>query len=116
MKHTQVFAALFAVSMMAPVAGMAEAMLTDDKGMTLYTFDKDAGGKSACYDDCAAKWPPYMAAADEKMGEGWTSVDRTDGTKQWAYDGKPVYFFAGDKAKGDAMGAEMGGVWHVIKE
>lgn len=116
MKHTRVFAALVAVALFAPLGAMAEEMLTDDKGMTLYTFDKDADGKSACYDTCAAKWPPYLATAEEKMGDGWTSVDRTDGTRQWAYDGKPVYFFAGDKAKGDMMGAEMGGVWHVIKE
>ena len=115
MKHTKVFAALFAVLLFAPLTAMA-AMLTDDKGMTLYTFDKDAGGKSVCYDDCAAKWPPYLGKADAKMTEGWTLVDRTDGTKQWAYDGKPVYFFAGDKAKGDAMGDAMGGVWHVINE
>ena len=32
-------------------------MLVDSKGMTLYTFDKDAGGKSACNGGCAANWP-----------------------------------------------------------
>jgi predicted lipoprotein with Yx(FWY)xxD motif len=35
---------------------------------------------------------------------------------QWAYDGKPVYMFQGDKAKGDMAGDGMGGAWHVIKE
>ena len=43
-------------------------------------------------------------------------VDRTDGTKQWAYDGKPMYFYKGDVKAGDAMGDGMGGMWHVIKE
>ena len=43
-------------------------------------------------------------------------VDRTDGTKQWAYDGKPMYFYQGDVKAGDAMGDGMGGMWHVIKE
>lgn len=98
------------------LAAHAEGMVTDMSGMTLYTFDKDAGGVSACYDDCAAKWPPYLGNADEKMPADWTLVDRTDGTKQWAYDGKPVYFFAGDKAKGDMAGDGLGGVWHIIKE
>ena len=36
-------------------------VLTDSKGMTLYTFDKDAGGKSACNGPCATNWPPLMA-------------------------------------------------------
>ncbi len=99
-----------------PQLAAAAGMLTDDKGMTLYIFDNDKDGMSACYGDCAKNWPPYLATADEKMGEGWTSVDRTDGTKQWAYDAKPVYFFIGDKAKGDATGDGKGGVWHVIVE
>jgi len=105
-------AALF----LSAIAAQAAGMLTDMNGMTLYTFDKDEGGKSACYDECAVNWPPYMAKADEKMGEGWTTVDRKDGSKQWAYDGKPVYFFKGDAAKGDAKGDGLKGVWHVIKE
>jgi Secreted repeat of unknown function len=32
--------------------------LVDSKGMTLYTFDKDAGGKSMCNGPCADNWPP----------------------------------------------------------
>ncbi len=101
---------------LAPLATMAAEMLTDSNGMTLYTFDKDTNGVSTCYDDCAVKWPPYLAMADQTMGEGWTIVERTDGTRQWAYDGKPLYFFAGDKAKGDKAGDGLGGVWHIIVE
>ena len=98
-----------------PFAAQA-GLIADAKGMTLYVFDKDVGGKPSCYDACAAKWPPYLGKADAKLTEGWTLVDRTDGTKQWAYDGKPMYYFAGDKAKGDMAGDGMGGVWHEIKE
>ena len=108
---TCVTAALFCL----PLAAEAK-MIADAKGMTLYVFDKDAGGKSACYDACATKWPPYLGKVSDKLTEGWTLVDRTDGTKQWAYDGKPVYFFAGDKKAGDMAGDGMGGMWHVIKE
>jgi predicted lipoprotein with Yx(FWY)xxD motif len=39
----------------------AGGLLRDAQGKTLYTFDKDAGGVSACYDGCAAVWPPYLA-------------------------------------------------------
>ena len=90
--------------------------LVNSKGMTLYTFDADTAGTSTCYDDCAAKWPPYLGKEGDTMKTDWTLVDRTDGTKQWAYDGKPLYFFAGDKAAGDMMGDGMGGKWHIIKE
>ncbi len=116
MNRTRLFTTLFAAAMMGSTLAAMAGMIMDDKGMTLYVFDKDAGGKSACYDACATKWPPYLGKASDKLTEGWTLVDRTDGTKQLAYDGKPMYFFAGDKKTGDMAGDGLGGVWHVIKE
>lgn len=100
------------------LAGAAQAagMLTDKNGMTLYVFDKDVGGTPTCYDACAVKWPPYIGKADDKLTEGWTLVKRTDGVMQWAYDGKPVYLFEGDKNKGEKVGDNMGNVWHVVVE
>lgn len=115
MKHARFTTYLFAVSMLiAPMGASAGGLPMDDKGMSLYTFDNDSAGMSVCYGDCAAKWPPYLGAAGATMGDGWTLIDRTDGTKQWAYYGKPVYFYSGDKKAGDAMGDGVGGVWHVI--
>ena len=117
MTRTTFYAAiLMAGTAFLPQLAAAASPVADDNGMTLYTFDNDAGGVPSCYDACAVKWPPYLAKADEKKGEGWTTVDRTDKTKQWAYDGKPMYFFAGDKAKGDTTGDGLGGVWHDIVE
>lgn len=98
-------------------AGLAAGMLTGAKGMTLYVFDKDSKGTSNCYDACAKLWPPYLATKGEKpMGEGWTEIKRKDGAKQWAYDGKPLYFYAGDKKAGDAKGEGFKGVWHTVME
>lgn len=80
----------------------------------LYTFDKDMKGMSMCNDKCAQNWPPLAAAAKAKPMGDWTIVDRQDGTKQWAYKGKPLYTFAKDMKAGDAMGNGAGnGVWHV---
>jgi len=93
----------------------AGKVYTDDKGMTLYTFDKDEKGKSNCNDACAKNWPPFTAAADAKAEDDWTIVDRKDGSKMWAYDGKPLYTFASDSKAGDATGDGVGGVWHVAK-
>ncbi|MEJ6784549.1 COG4315 family predicted lipoprotein [Aminobacter sp. Piv2-1] len=93
----------------------AGKIYTDAAGMTLYTFDKDSAGKSACNDDCAKNWPPLMAAADAKDEGEWTLVTRDDGSKMWAYEGKPLYTFAQDKKAGDVTGDGKGGVWHVAK-
>lgn len=88
---------------------------TDATGMTLYTYDKDEAGKSNCYDKCAANWPPLKADANAKAEGEWTIVDRTDGTRMWAYEGKPLYTFIKDKKAGDVTGEGVGGVWHIAK-
>jgi len=93
-------------------------VLADAKGMTLYTFDNDkVPGKSACNDKCAGYWPPLAAAADAKPMGAWTVITRDDGSKQWAYKGKPLYTFAADKKAGDTSGNDKGPdanthVWH----
>ena len=38
------------------------------------------------------------------MEEGWATVKRKDGRVQSTYDGKPLYFYSGDKTKGDKTG------------
>ena len=87
--------------------------LVDAKSMTLYVFDKDAGGKSACNGPCAANWPPLMAAADAKAAGDWSIVTRDDGGKQWAYKGKPLYTWAKDTKPGDVTGDGVNNVWHI---
>jgi predicted lipoprotein with Yx(FWY)xxD motif/uncharacterized cupredoxin-like copper-binding protein len=94
-------------------------ILTDPKGMTLYLFTKDTKpGESTCYDKCAQSWPPFTAS--EPLGlpgrvEGkLTTITRTDGTKQVAYNGIPLYYFAKDTKPGDTNGQGIGGVWFVV--
>lgn len=109
-------ATALAALLLSAIAAQAAEMVTAQNGMTLYTFDKDKDGVSACYDACAAAWPPYLGKEGDAMAKDWTLVKRNDGTMQWAYDGKPVYFFKDDAAKGDAKGDGLKGIWHVIKE
>ena len=88
--------------------------LVDAKGMTLYTYDRDtAPGKSSCNGNCATNWPPLMATADAKPTGSWTVITRDDGGKQWAYKGKPLYYFTMDSAPGDKKGEGRGMVWHM---
>jgi predicted lipoprotein with Yx(FWY)xxD motif len=89
-------------------------VLTAENGMTLYVLDKDQGYESSCYNKCAVNWPPYVGTADGTKPDIWQPMQRSDGTIQWTYDGKPVYFFKGDTAEGDAKGDGKDGVWHVV--
>ncbi len=68
-------------------------------GKPLHTFARDmTPGKSACYARGCTAWPPLMGdAAAKDMGD-WSVVTRDDGSKQWAYKGKPLYTYAKDTA------------------
>ncbi len=92
-------------------------VLVGANGMTLYTFDKDAAGsgKSLCNGPCATNWPPLAAAAGA-MGSGdWTVITRDDGSRQWAYKGKPLYFWAKDSKPGDRTGDGFNKVWQLAR-
>jgi predicted lipoprotein with Yx(FWY)xxD motif len=123
-QYTQSFKALMLAAALAlpsmafaaePVM-MKDGMMVDHKGMTVYTFDKDAGGKSMCNGDCAKNWPPMMAPAGAKAEGKFTPIKRDDGSMQWAYDGKPLYTFVKDAKPGDMTGDKMKDVWHVVHE
>ncbi|MGE3907691.1 MAG: hypothetical protein AB7F36_17195, partial [Reyranellaceae bacterium] len=88
----------------AMVADSAKGkILTDAKGMTLYTFDRDTATKSNCNGQCAVNWPPLMASTAGAAGD-WSVVTRDDGAKQWAYKGKPLYTWVKDARPGDTTG------------
>jgi predicted lipoprotein with Yx(FWY)xxD motif len=111
---------VFAGSALAAPAMTADSakgkVLTDAKGMTLYTFDKDGNGKSACNGKCAENWPPLMASSSDKAGGGYTIIKRDDGKMQWAYKGKPLYTWVKDSKPGDTTGdGFLNGAWHVAK-
>jgi predicted lipoprotein with Yx(FWY)xxD motif len=91
------------------------SVMTNPQGMTVYTFDKDGTGTSNCYGECAEHWPPVTAASDAQGYGRMTLVSRTDGRRQWAYDGKPLYTYHDDAMRGDVEGDNEGGVWHVVR-
>jgi predicted lipoprotein with Yx(FWY)xxD motif len=43
-----------------------------------------------------------------------TLVTRDDGGKQYAWKGKPLYYYAEDKKPGDTTGHEVGKSWFVV--
>jgi len=121
---TQILAAAALVAVTATAvaqntpAKYADSMLVGQNGMTLYTFDKDpaGAGKSVCNGPCAGNWPPLAAASDAKPSGDYTIITRDDGAKQWAYKGKPLYFWVKDQKPGDKTGDGFNGVWHAVKQ
>jgi predicted lipoprotein with Yx(FWY)xxD motif len=95
---------------------VADGVLVAPNGMTLYTFDRDtAAGKSACNGPCATNWPPLMVPAGASASGDWSVITRDDGGKQWAYKGKPVYFWAKDAKPGDRTGDGVNNVWRLAR-
>lgn len=107
---------LTACSGYAPVK-YTNGIMTNAAGMTLYTFDKDVAGagKSVCNGPCATNWPPLLAGASDESGGDWTVVTRDDGSKQWAFLGKPLYLWNKDQKPGDMTGDGFNNAWRVVR-
>jgi len=104
-------------SMNDPMVKKADGVLVNESGMTLYTFDKDVpgSGKSACAGQCAAAWPAMPARAASYPAP-YSVVTRDDGTKQLAWNGKPLYLYAQDTLPGERKGDNFKNVWHVVAD
>ncbi|HSS89337.1 MAG TPA: hypothetical protein VLL69_08465 [Streptosporangiaceae bacterium] len=97
-------------------------VLTDAKGLTLYTFAPDKLNKSVCYGSCAAYWPPVKGPVTVAAGvTGVTgklgTARRTDGSLQATYNGHPLYTYIADTAPGQAKGNKLninGGLWFEV--
>lgn len=95
------------------------SILTGADGKTLYIFTADSGGKSVCNGDCATAWPPLMGDSAPTLGTGldtadFSTITRDDGTKQVAFYGMPLYYFAADTAAGDTKGQGLNDKWYVV--
>jgi len=98
-----------------PARAGKERVLADQRGMTLYIFDKDKHGRPSCVGACLAVWPPLMATNVDHARAGWKRVTRDNGSVQWAYRGHPVYTYSLDTKPGDRNGDGVEGTWHVAK-
>lgn len=95
----------------------ADGTLIGPTGRTLYTYAKDVNnaGTSQCHDDCAKAWPPLGVADTAQPLGDYTIIVRADGTRQWAYKGQPLYYFAKDTKPGEKKGDGLGGNWKVAR-
>ena len=95
-------------------------MLFDDRGQAIYLFDKETTGTPACYDDCAALWPPVLTdGAPRPTGADANllgTTQRADGSTQVTYGGHPLYFYA-NEGPGEVLCHDVddfGGTWLVV--
>ena len=93
----------------------AGKVLAAPNGMTLYTYDKDVEAQSTCYGECAQYWPPMLGDASSREADFLTLTTRTDGSKQWMANKKPLYTFVQDKKPGEVKGDNFNNVWHVVR-
>jgi len=97
-------------------------ILADSRGRTLYLFENDKRGHSACAGACATYWPPLLtrgkptaarAAKQALLG----TTRRADGTTQVTYAGHPLYRFLQDTKPGQTTGQDLhdfGAGWYVL--
>jgi predicted lipoprotein with Yx(FWY)xxD motif len=96
------------------VMGAADApFLANEKGLTMYTFEKDVGGKPTCVAACAEQFPPVLVVDGDMAVMPFSFVMRDDGKRQWAIEDHPLYLHAKDAAPGDTNGKDVEG-WKLV--
>jgi predicted lipoprotein with Yx(FWY)xxD motif len=95
------------------------AHLVDAQGRTLYVYAEDAPYRATCVDACAEQWPPATFEGIVPTSTGVPAVlvgavIRPDGSPQAAFDGLPLYTFAGDLGEGSIEGLGRGGRWSAV--
>ncbi len=107
---------------LAAISGIPGKALVGSNGRTLYLFQADKNGTSACSGACAAAWPPDTVTGAPQAGSGvgqslLGTITRADGTRQVTYNGHPLYYFTADSAGGTAHGQGVkafGAEWYVV--
>ena len=97
-------------------------IIVDGRGRTLYLFEKDKRGSSACAGTCAMYWPPLITRGKPIAGSGVKSsllgtIRRSNGARQVTYAGHPVYRYALDTKAGQTNGEgldDFGAGWDVL--
>ena len=96
-------------------------MLVDTRGRTLYLFQADRKGKSACSGSCVSFWPPLMTKGKPHAGAGVSAAllgtIKRPGGVQVTYAGHPLYTFSLDTRAGQTKGEglnDFGGRWYAV--
>ena len=97
-------------------------ILVDPRGRTLYLFEKDSKGISACTTACLSYWPAFTSRTVPRAGTGVQQsllglAKPQHGLRQVTYAGHPLYSFVGDKRAGQTSGeglSNFGADWYAL--
>ncbi len=94
-------------------------VLTSRSGLTIYALTKDTKTNSTCVGGCAQAWPPVLVDKGWTVGSGldrslFSTIVRSDGSRQLVAGNWPLYTFSGDSKPGDVNGEGSGGVWFAV--
>jgi predicted lipoprotein with Yx(FWY)xxD motif len=97
-------------------------IIVDGRGRTLYLFEKDTRGHSACSGTCAMYWPPLITHGKPIAGHGLKksllgTIRRANGARQVTYAGHPLYLYALDTKAGQTNGEglqDFGAGWDAL--
>ena len=97
-------------------------IIVNSNGRTLYLFEKDRNGKSACSGQCAVFWPPLITSGKPGVTGGASAsligtTRRADGRLQVTYNHHPLYTFVKDKKAGQTNGEGVnafGAAWDAV--
>lgn len=102
----------------ATAPSLHKTVLTNLKGMTLYSLSVEKNGRFICTGSCTKTWPPLLVAAGTKPKGPVTlgTIKRPEGKIQVTFKGLPLYTFDGDSKKGEANGEGIKdvGTWHAV--
>jgi predicted lipoprotein with Yx(FWY)xxD motif len=104
-------------------AKLGTVLATGPKMRTVYLFEADKDGASACIGACARVWPPVATTGSPKAGGSAVAADlgtitRADGTMQVTYNGHPLYLYSKDMDASDTYGQGLksfGADWYMLK-
>ena len=104
---------------LSETVGSSMAWVDPSNHRTLYFLDVDTATGGTCTGGCLSIWPVLAPGANAQPNGNTTIITRSDGNgKQWAYQGHPLYTYAGDSGPDQANGdnfPEFGGHWHVAR-
>ncbi len=90
-------------------------------GMTLYVYVGDRlGAAPSCYDECLEHWTPFLSdganleESEDPLVGNLRLTTRRDGSVQYTYLGKPLYYFETDEKPGDMTGRGLNGLWSIV--
>jgi len=93
-------------------------MLVTNTNYSVYLSDHDGPGHSNCNAACTDTWKPILAADLSRPRRQWSIIQSATGGRQWAFEGHPLYLYAGDEEPGDShvlslRGSDVPG-WHNV--